>query len=226
MSMISRQAAHRESVAYGGLIDAVGGVATIILAALGLAGLHAPLLAAIATIVFGIALLIQCGTMASEYAQLLFPFGGKAIMKIDEFGGRSLSVVFLAGAAGVILGVLALLGVNAVVLTSIAMITFGTALILSSSAVFDLLMLSRGIQKSEGRYQEGQGRFGWEILAIGSVGLQVLAGVVAIVLGVLALVGAANALTLTLVALLALGAALVLTGGSLSATVLSLMRSA
>jgi len=60
-------------------------------------------------------------------------------------------------------------------------------------------------------------------MAFGSAGTQALAGLAAIVLGVLALAGN-NAAVLTLVALLALGGTLILTGSTLSATVLSFMR--
>lgn len=229
MSMMSREAVYRESAAYGGLIDAVGGVTTIVLAVVGLAGVNAPLMVAIATIVFGIALLIQGGTMASEYAQILFPPGGK--IQTGQFGGGSLSVVFLAGAAGIVLGVLALLGIGAAVLAPIATIAFGTALVLSSDAVWRLYVLSRGPGQGEGQPQsEGRPQFiGGEILAsemaAGSAGIQALAGLAVIVLGVLAVAGATNAVTLNLVALLALGSTIVLTGGSLTATVLSFMRS-
>jgi len=99
MSLTTREAAFRETAAYGGLIDAIGGIATIVLAVCGLAGIHAPMMAAIATIVFGMALLIQGGTMLSEYAQIIFPAGAKA-SPIDQFGGSSLSAVFLGGAGG------------------------------------------------------------------------------------------------------------------------------
>jgi len=61
-------------------------------------------------------------------------------------------------------------------------------------------------------------------MAAGSAGIQALAGLAAIVLGILAVAGTQADLTLNLIALLTLGATVVLTGGSLSATVLGLMR--
>jgi hypothetical protein len=60
-------------------------------------------------------------------------------------------------------------------------------------------------------------------MASGSAGVQSLAGLAAVVLGILALAGV-NAAVLDLAALIALGATLILTGGSLSATVMSFMR--
>jgi hypothetical protein len=62
-------------------------------------------------------------------------------------------------------------------------------------------------------------------MASGSAGLQALAGLAAIVLGILAIAGTGiDSAILILVAFLALGATLVLTGSALSGTVLSLMR--
>ena len=223
MSLTSREAVFRDTAAYGGLIDAVGGIATIVLAVCGLAGIHAPMLAAIATIVFGIALLIQGGTMLSEYAQIIFPAGVKAA-PIDQFGGSSLSAVFLVGAGGIVLGVLALLGINSAVLTPVATIAFGTALVLSSNAVWRLYVLRRASMRVESQSQFAGSEILASDVASGSASIQALAGVTAIVLGILAVAGTTNDLTLNLIALLALGSTLVLTGGSLTATVLSLMR--
>jgi hypothetical protein len=62
-------------------------------------------------------------------------------------------------------------------------------------------------------------------MASESAGALSLAGLAAIVLGILAVVGM-NPIVLTLAALIALGATLVMTGSSLSATVMSFMRPA
>jgi hypothetical protein len=223
MSMMSREATYRESAAYGGLIDAIGGIATIVLAVVGLAGIHAPLMVQIGTIVFGVALLIQGGTMLSEFAQIIFPPDSKA-GAIDQFGGTSLSVVFIGGAAGIVLGVLALLGIQAAALTPIAAIIFGSALVLSSNAVWHLYMLRRAV-RSEGQTRQVGSEILASEIASGSAGIQALAGLAAIVLGILAVAGEAD-LTLNLVALLALGSTIAVTGGSLTATIVSFMRSA
>ena len=225
MSMTFGETISRESAAYGGFADAIGGVATIVLAVLGLAGVLPTMMVGIATVVFGVALLIQGGTMLSEYARIIFPSGVKAI-SIDQFGGNSLSIVFLVGAAGIVFGVLALLGIHATELTSIALIAFGTALVLSSKAVWHLYALKHAAMMTN----EAESTLpGSEILASemasGSAGIQALAGLAAGVLGVLALAGTGiDSLILILVALLGLGATLVLTGSTLSGTVLSFMR--
>jgi len=224
MSITSRESAFRETAAYGGLIDAIGGLATVIIAIVGLSGVNAPMMASIATIVFGVALLIQGGAMLSEYAQIIFPAGSRTT-NVEGFGGSSLSVVFLVGAAGIVLGVLSLLGIEPATLTPVAAIAFGSALVLSSNAVWQLHVLGQESLRSRDQIGAGGGEILASELAFGSAGIQALSGLAVIVLGILAIAGAANDLTLNLVALLALGATVVFTGGSLSATLLSFMRS-
>ena len=226
MSITRDIATHDNAVAYGGLIDAIGGVATIVLVICGLVGIAPPMMVAIATIVFGVALLIQGGAMLSEYTQVVFP-GGVRASSVEQMGGNSLALVFLVGAGGIVLGVLSLLGISAAVLTPVAVIGYGTALLLSSNAVWRLYVLRRASAQME--TVVGQSQYvGAEMLASemasGSAGIQALAGLAAIVLGILALAGNTADLTLNLVALLALGSTIVLTGSTLSATVLSFMR--
>lgn len=227
MSITRDIASHENAVAYGGLIDAIGGVATIVLVICGLVGISPAMMIAIATIVFGVALLIQGGAMLSDYAQVVFPGGARSATP-EQMGGNSLALVFLVGAGGIVLGVLSLLGISPAILSPVAVIGFGTALLLSSNAVWRLYVLRRAsiaMEPSSG----AQSHIGAEMLASemasGSAGIQALAGLAAIVLGILALAGNTADLTLNLVALLALGATLVLTGSTLSATVLSFMRS-
>ncbi len=226
MSITRDIASHDNAVAYGGLIDAIGGVATIVLVICGLVGIAPPMMVAIATIVFGVALLIQGGAMLSEYMQVVFP-GGVRTASVEQMGGNSLALVFLVGAAGIVLGVLSLLGISAAILTPVAAIGYGTALLLSSNAVWRLYVLRRASAQMETAIGQSQ-HVGAEMLASemasGSAGIQALAGLAAIVLGILALAGSPADLTLNLVALLALGSTIVLTGSTLSATVLSFMR--
>jgi hypothetical protein len=98
----------------------------------------------------------------------------------------------------------------------------------SSNAVWRLYVLRRASVAMEATTVAQSQHIGAEMLASemasGSAGIQALAGLAAIVLGILALAGNTADLTLNLVALLALGATLVLTGSTLSATVLNVMR--
>jgi hypothetical protein len=177
---------------------------------------------AIATIVFGAALLIQGGTMLSEYSHIIFPTEATSA-SMEHFGGGSLSAVFLVGAAGIILGVLALLGIAPGALTAIAVIAFGSALVLSSNSVRNLYLLKAPASKMAGPQIASE--FVAGEMTASSAGVQTLAGLTAIILGILAVAGH-NPAILTLVALLVLGATVVLTGSTLSALVLGFMRPA
>lgn len=88
-----------ETAAYGGFADALGGIATIVLAIVGLANTAPETMVGIATIIFGAALLIQGGTMLSEYAGIIFPPGASVTMS-SQFGGSSIAIVFLAALPG------------------------------------------------------------------------------------------------------------------------------
>jgi hypothetical protein len=68
MSITRDIASHENTVAYGGLIDAIRGVANIVLVICGLVGISPAMMVAIATIVFGVALLIQGGEPARQEA--------------------------------------------------------------------------------------------------------------------------------------------------------------
>jgi hypothetical protein len=193
---------------YGWFADAIGGVATAVLAIIGLAGVHSDLLVAIATIVFGVALLIEGGAMMTEYTAVMFPPAATTAASQEYLGGN-ISAVFGAGIAGIVLGVLALIGIHPADLTAISAIVFGCALLFSGNAVWRLHNMRRpAVTRTPSEILAGE-------MAYGSMGTQALAGIAAIVLGILALV-LPSSLVLTLVALLVVGAALLLTGSAAS----------
>jgi hypothetical protein len=222
MSMTYAELSSVEAPAYGGLVDAIGGIATAVLAIVALTGFAPETTAAIATIVFGAALLIQGGTILSEYAHLVFP-ADAALPSVDRFGGGGLSALFLVGIAGIVLGVLALLGIASAHLTAIAIIAFGSALIMSSNSVRQLYLLQTAMTKATGSHL-GRDFLAGE-MASGSASIQVVAGLAAIVLGILAVVGTSST-PVGLAALLVLGVTIILTGSTLSGLVLGLMRPA
>jgi hypothetical protein len=224
MAMSVTESMSRGTAAYGGFVDALGGVVTIVLAVIGLAGVRPEMMVAIATIVFGVALLVEGGAMMSEYSNIIFPSGSRTAA-MENFGGVGLSAQFLVGAAGIVLGILALIGIAPLTLTSIALIAFGAAMVLSSSSVWQLHQMKRmAMLPIEGQPVSGNSILANE-MASESAGALSLAGLAAIVLGILAVVGM-NPIVLTLAALIALGATMILTGSSLSATVVNFMRPA
>jgi hypothetical protein len=206
-----------EAAAYGGFVDALGGIATIVLAIIGLSGVKPDVLVSIATVVFGAALLIQGGAMLGELAQIEETPEARGATT-----GGGMSALFLVGVAGIVLGVLALLGIYAPTLTAIAVIAFGAALVISTPAVWQLLT-SRAVAM---RFQSRAPmvRIVAAEIAASSAGIQAMTGLAAVVLGILAVSGVYTQV-LTLIALLVAGAALVLTGSTLSSTMIGFMRS-
>ncbi len=219
MSITVGESAFPARARQGGLIDDVGGVATVILAILGLIGFYAPIMAVIATILFGVTLLIQGNGMMSGYARFSVPLGANS--PINGFNVSSRSALVLLGAGGIALGVLSLLDFNSAVLTPIASIMFGSALVLSSVSVWHLNV----VRRASARDEESSRDILANQMVFDSAGIQIFGGFAAVVLGVLAVSGARNDLTFNLVALLILGSALVLKGGSLNAILLSFMHS-
>lgn len=223
MSVTSVETSSSEVATYGGLVDAAGGAATVVLAIIGLSGTKADILLAIATIVFGAALLIQSGTILSELTHMIFP--ANAADSAEEFSAGGISVVFLVGTAGIVLGILALIGIHSVMLTSIAVIAFGAALVFGSNAVWSLHRMKQSVLRSAGPRTVSGTEMLTSEMAAGSAGVQCLAGLAAIVLGILAVTGT-NPAVLSLVALLVMGATLLLTGSALTGVVQGFMRPA
>lgn len=212
MSMPASPTITTTETSSGLLAEAVGGIATIVLAILGLSGVSPEYLLAIATIVFGAALIIEGTSIVADYAHIMShsPAG-----MTSQVGTSGISAVFLAGIGGVILGVLALLGLNPTTLTSAAIIVYGSALLLSSGVTVSLHAL-KGRVAGESLMVEGPAE---------TAGVKVLAGVAAIVLGILAVAGTV-ALKLDLVALLVLGAGILTTGNGLNNAMTSVISAA
>jgi len=172
--------------------------------------------------VFGAALLVQAGTILSEYAGLIFPTGAVASSAATEsFAGDGLAAMFLVGAGGVVLGILALLGIAAPSLIAVAVIAFGAALMLSSGSVRHLYRLQSLTRRTSGTLTGNEFMAGE--MASGSAGVQLVVGLAAVVLGILSVAGV-NPAVLTLVALLVLGITVILAGSTVSGMIMSFMR--
>lgn len=221
MTMTQTESTATTVSSFGGFADALGGIATIVLAIVALAGINTAVMIPIAVIVFGAALLIQGGTLLSEHARMILPTE-MGLASIEQFSGGSLSAVFLVGASGIVLGVLALLGIAPTVLSAVAIIAFGAALIMTSNSVRELYIARRAVMRAG--VQNASELVAGE-MASGSAGVQLLAGLTAVVLGILAVAGT-NPPTLILAALIVLGATVLLSGSTLSGMVMGFMRPA
>lgn len=198
-------------VAGGSIVQAICAAAAVVLAILGLGGLMPPTMIAIASILIGAAFLSQGGTLAARYSRLMHEVASERAAHAELGGG--VSAEFIGGATGVVLGVLALIGVAPLVLGPISVIVLGGTLLVGSGIHASLSGLG-----TAGREHD----VGREAL-MAATGTNVLVGLGAAVLGILALVGI-DAVTLPLVAFLVLGASVLLSGAVVGGRLIGLAR--
>lgn len=203
----------------GAATESMGGVAVVVLAILALAGVLRPVLTDIAGIVFGAAFIIEGAALAARHSAIMDRVVDSRSDQLEMGGGMTVELV--AGLAGVALGILSLVGIVPTVLMPALVITGGAGLILSAGAVQrlnDVHAEAFGLGDTARRVAR---------TAISSAaGGQVLAGLGALALGILALVGVGDPAILTTVGLLVLGSAITLSGTALSGKMLALFRRA
>jgi hypothetical protein len=201
-----------KTVATGATGEAVAGAGALVLAIIGLAGVFQHILAGIAVIAAGAALLFQGAAAAARVASLIREVHGH-----EAALGTGLSAEIVGGLGGIILGILALVGVAPMPLLAISAIVFGGALLFGSPEVHAI---------GEATPEEGVGaapRYPvWKSTAAGAAGGQVLLGIGSATLGILALCGLAP-MTLILVAVLAVGTSALLSGGAITGKMVSML---
>lgn len=199
----------------GALAESVGGIGAIVLAILGLAGILPFYMIAVATLAVGASMCLEGGAIAARWRALVSRMDSRG-----ELIGAGTSAELVCGAGGIVLGILALVGILPMVLLPVAAIAFGGALLVSSGTASRLTQFRSG----SGPRSTSENRMAEESLAA-AAGLQVLVGLGGVVLGILALLadGQAGWQALTLVALLAYGAAILLTGTTLTAKLMNVM---
>jgi|688.fasta_scaffold600215_1 hypothetical protein len=195
------------------LSGSIAGAAAVVLSILGLAKIYPELFVAIATIAIGVSLLLKALAITAEFPRLLSETSGSRVE-----AGSGISVEFIAGATGIVLGILALLGVEFQPLVSIAVIVFGAGLIFGTTIIKSVNELKAQVSGAESSVQKVM----HEIVSA-TMGTQLLVGIGAVVLGILSLIGFMP-LVLTLVALLAIGGATLLTGSAVTGRMFSLIK--
>lgn len=203
----------------GAATESMGGVAVIALAIIALAGVLRPVLTDIAGIVFGAAFIIEGAAVAARHSAVMDQTVDSRMDQLEMGGGVSVELV--AGIAAITLGILSLVGVVPGVLMPALVIIGGAGLILSAGAVQRLNDM-RSEALGVGHTERMVARTAVSSAAAG----QVLAGLGAVTLGILALVGVGDAQILTTVGMLVLGAAITLSGTALSGKMLNLFRHA
>jgi hypothetical protein len=184
------------------------GVITVILAIIGLSGFSPEVMTSIATIIIGVAFLLEAGAVSMRFPAFLAE-------KRKEVLEESLSVgdaaEFIGGIAGILLGVLSLVGLSPIVLVSIGVIVYGFTLVFSSGAAmrFNLLLADETTQREHRNIAR-------EAVST-AAHFEFLFGLSVAVLGIIALAGSMIAVTLNLAALLILGVSGFLTAAVVTA---------
>lgn len=190
----------------GSMMEGLAGIGAVILSIIGLFGYQPLYLAAVSCIILGAGLLFEGSATGSRAGSLVhYADSGSAV----DVGGGSM-FDFVVGAAGLALGILAIIGFAPFALLSAAVIVFGAGLLLSSNSLIRMNTLIwshahiHGLTKQPTRDVVSTSAF-----------VQAMCGVAAIILGILAAVGYLP-LTMVLVSTLVLGAAALLSGFALS----------
>jgi hypothetical protein len=190
------------------------GLGAVVLGIIGLIGLFPTPLAAIATIAVGVMLLSEGGSIVFRSYELLSEAGVGETAAVSEVS-RAITAEFLAGVAGVVLGILALVGVVPLTLMAVAVITYGGMLWLTSGGSIGFDWPALGDNEVVRRLVRS--------LRGAAADAQLLVGLAGVVLGILGLVGI-KPLTLVLVALLAIGASALLRSSAVGGAAFDVMR--
>lgn len=197
-------------------IGVIGGLVAVILAILALVGVYPVILSSVATLAIAVTLLFEGASVAVEYRQALTHLEGGTLDKTELGGGMTMEM--LAGLVGIVLGILALLGLLTQLLLSITVIVFGAGLLLGSGVVAKLNSI-----KIQGSGAETKVEHLAHESAKAGAALQLLIGLGVIVLGILAILGM-ESLILILVSMLAIGAISVLNSSVIGGRIFELFH--
>jgi hypothetical protein len=205
-----------EVVAGGSTLEVIAGAGAITLGILGLAGVLPILFVTIAIIAIGGGLMFAGASIGAKYRDILHSTGDRhSSANLAETGG-GISAETIGGAAGVALGILALVGVEPAILTSVGIIVLGGAMMFGAGAT---RRLSHLVIETSGAAMHKQ-RVASESVK-GAAAMQTVAGLGAVALGILTLVGIGEQVTLNLVAVIALGGGLLISGLAIGAKMIT-----
>lgn len=192
------------------IAEGITGTGAVVLSVIGLAGIFSGYMVAIATILVGIALLVEGFTVGARFAGLAPESATGTYSRFwgMELGG-GMAAEFLGGLAGIVLGILALVGILPMVLVSVAAIVYGASLIFGIGATSQLSDLE--IERNCGI----ESRRLTHAAVKSAEGMQMFIGLGALVLGILAVIGLVP-MVLTLVAMLSVGFSDLMSGNTVS----------
>jgi hypothetical protein len=206
MAVYQTSGAWNDTAQVGPMTEGAAGIAVIVLAILGLAAISPNVLTSIAAIVIGVGLLIESANTGIEYSRVSTQ-GAAATAQL----GADVTVELIAGVTGIVLGVLALIGAGSVMhLLPAALIVFGGAMLLAGFSATTVNMAGGTTVTVQSELAPARG-------------LQILAGISTIVLGILAYTVAATGGTMLMVGFLVIGAALLATSANFTQSFIKML---
>ncbi len=204
------------TVLTGSLAEGVVGGAVIVLALIGLSDIMPAMILPIAVIAMGAAFLLEGGTVSMRFSKLLHETSKDRFQEAEL--GVGVTGELLGGMTGLILGILALVGLRPLVLSPVAVIAFGATLLFGSGVTARLNALE----------VEGAGEFAryakiTKEAVTAAAGVELLLGLSAVILGIIALTGT-HASTLSLVAILIVGISGFVNGAAITARMINIFR--
>ena len=205
-----------QKIAVGSVSEGVVGAGAATVAVIALTGVFPQILLCVATITAGSALMLQGGAIAGRFSALIHEASAGRIGSSELGGG--MTAEFIGGVAGIVLGILSLLNIYPLVLLPAAVVVLGGALILGSgiAARMNMLLVERIESRKIAREIARQA-------ISAAAGVQVLIGVGAVTLGILALAGLSPVL-LSLVAVLAVGISGLLSGTAFAGRIVNMFQ--
>jgi hypothetical protein len=189
-------------LAAGSTVELAGGAAAIVLSVIGLGQAWPLLMAAIATIAAGAALLAHGAAATARWSDLVGSLDGADRGLVG--GGLGLEVV--GGASAIVLGVLALAGVMPEGMVAVAALVLGGSLVVAGAVPPQLAFVTsdRDVELQQ-RMRTG---------LVFAAGTLVLCGIAAGLLGILGIIDVGSPVTLALAAMLVVGVALLVAGSA------------
>ena len=192
----------------GSLSEGFAGAAAVAISIIALADGGSTIMQSIATILVGAALMFEGGAIAARFTNLLQETSGGKLNSMELGAGMTAQLI---GGMGVLtLGILALIGIVPVALSSVAAIIAGGAVLLGSGATARMNAVK--IERS-GETEEARGLAHSAVSS--AAGMQLFIGIGAIVLGILAVLSIDPG-HLVSIAMLAVGFSVLMGGAALS----------
>lgn len=200
-------------------VESIGAIGGIVLSILGIIGLIPMTLASIALIVLGASLFAEAAAVGANLPVVARDTSDTSAERVELAGGLSISSI--GSIAVVALGILSLLAIVPHILLPVGVITLGAAALLSSG---EKDRMSRFPVPEPVTSATTEKMIGVSYRAsVTSAGLEVLASLATIVLGILALVGIMP-LMMTLVGLLVVSSSTFLSSAALSTRLAPVVR--